>query len=74
MDQENLVTIKWISIQLIFMEFFSQTKFGARCRAWNVAQFNQDSPPTIRLRLDDELNVPVITNDFTVKDKKEVLG
>lgn len=51
-----------------------QTKFGARCRAWNVAQFNQDQPPTIRLRLDDELKVPDITDDFIVKDKKEVLG
>ncbi|XP_055295755.1 bridge-like lipid transfer protein family member 3B isoform X2 [Sitodiplosis mosellana] len=51
-----------------------QTKFGARCRAWNIAQFNQESPPTIRLRLDDELKVPDITDGFTVKDKKEVLG
>lgn len=51
-----------------------QTKFGARCRAWNVAQYNQDAPPSIRLRLDDELNVPdSVTKDFTVKDKKEVL-
>lgn len=56
------------------MDYFLQTKFGARCRAWNIAQFNQDSPPTIRLRLDDELNVPVITDDFIIKDKKEVLG
>lgn len=51
-----------------------QTKFGARCRAWNVAQFNQEAPPSIRLRLDDELIVPAaITNDFVIKDKKEVL-
>lgn len=51
-----------------------QTKFGARCRAWNVAQFNQEAPPSIRLRLDDELNVPAsISNDFIVKDKKEIL-
>lgn len=51
-----------------------QTKFGARCRAWNVAQFNQEAPPSIRLRLDDELNVPAsITNDFIIKDKKEIL-
>lgn len=58
----------------LWCELLLQTKFGARCRAWNVAQFNQESPPTIRLRLDDELNVPDITDDFTVKDKKEVLG
>lgn len=51
-----------------------QTKFGARCRAWNVAQFNQEAPPSIRLRLDDELNVPAsITNDYIIKDKKEIL-
>lgn len=51
-----------------------QTKFGARCRAWNVAQFNQEAPPSIRLRLDDELIVPaIITSDFAIKDKKEVL-
>lgn len=50
-----------------------QTKFGARCRAWNVAQFNQEAPPSIRLRLDDELIVPAITTDFIIKDKKEVL-
>lgn len=54
--------------------YLLQTKFGARCRAWNVAQFNQDQPPTIRLRLDDELKVPDITDDFIIKEKKEVLG
>lgn len=52
---------------------FLQTKFGARCRGWNVAHYNQEEPPSIRLRLDDELNVPEITDDFTIKDKKEVL-
>lgn len=50
-----------------------QTKFGARCRAWNLAQFNQEAQPSIRLRLDDELIVPAITDDFAIKDKKEVL-
>ncbi|XP_031623665.1 UHRF1-binding protein 1-like isoform X3 [Contarinia nasturtii] len=53
----------------------AQTKFGARCRAWNIAPYNQEAPPCIRLRLDDELNVPAtVAKDFIVKDKKEVLG
>lgn len=52
-----------------------QTKFGARCRAWNVAQYNQEAPISIRLRLDDELVIPPSVYDgFTIKDKKEVLG
>lgn len=53
---------------------FLQTKFGARCRAWNVANYNQDAPPCIRLRLDDELSVPAsVAIDFIIKDKKDVL-
>lgn len=55
-------------------ETFLQTKFGARCRAWNAANYNQDAPPSIRLRLDEELCVPAsIAIDFSIKDKKEVL-
>lgn len=57
------------------MNDFLQTKFGERCRAWNVAQYDQEAPPCIRLRLDDELNVPAsITNDYIIQNKKEVLG
>ncbi|KAL7740313.1 hypothetical protein ACLKA6_018758 [Drosophila palustris] len=35
-----------------------QTKFGARCKAWNLAPFNPEAPPCIRLRLEETLNMP----------------
>lgn len=67
---EKMVRIPNVIISSVFL----QTKFGARCRAWNVAQYNQDSSPSIRLRLDDELDVPAsIMKDFSIKDTKEVL-
>lgn len=50
-----------------------QTKFGARCRAWKTANYNQEAPPSVQLRLNEEIKVPVITRDFTIADKKDVL-
>lgn len=50
-----------------------QTKFGARCRAWNTANYNQEAPPSVQLRLSEEIKIPVITRDFTIADKKDVL-
>lgn len=35
-----------------------QTKFGARCKAWNLAPYNPEAPPCIRLRLEETLNMP----------------
>ncbi|KAH8263538.1 hypothetical protein KR044_010264, partial [Drosophila immigrans] len=34
------------------------TKFGARCKAWNLAPYNPEAPPCIRLRLEETLNMP----------------
>ncbi|ALC39333.1 CG34126 [Drosophila busckii] len=35
-----------------------QTKFGARCKAWNLAAYNPEAPPCIRLRLEESLDMP----------------
>ncbi|KAH8329538.1 hypothetical protein KR074_012549, partial [Drosophila pseudoananassae] len=35
-----------------------QTKFGARCKAWNLAPYNPEAPPCIRLRLEETLDMP----------------
>ncbi|KAH8261867.1 hypothetical protein KR038_006435, partial [Drosophila bunnanda] len=35
-----------------------QTKFGARCKAWNLAPYNPEAPPCIRLRMEETLDVP----------------
>ncbi|XP_030238597.1 UHRF1-binding protein 1-like isoform X3 [Drosophila navojoa] len=35
-----------------------QTKFGARCKAWNLAPYNPEAPPCIKLRLEETLNMP----------------
>lgn len=51
-----------------------QTKFGARCRAWNMAPYNHEAPPSIQLRLDDDLNLPPTINDrFVIENKKDIL-
>lgn len=52
----------------------NQTKFEARCRAWNMAPYNPESPPSIQLRLEEELIGPPIDNNLVINDKKDVLG
>lgn len=55
--------------------YIQQTKFGARCRAWNMAPYNHEAPPSIQLRLDDDLNLPATLNDsFVIENKKDILG
>ncbi|KAI8118593.1 UHRF1-binding protein 1-like [Lucilia cuprina] len=47
-----------------------QTKFGARCKAWNLAPYNPEAPPCIRLRLEETIKPP---KDAThVGDKKVI--
>ncbi|GAB0089287.1 UHRF1-binding protein 1-like [Sergentomyia squamirostris] len=48
-------------------------KFGARCRAWNMAPYNPESPPCIQVRLEEELNAPDDLENG-IKDKKNVLS
>lgn len=47
-----------------------QTKFGARCRAWNVAPYNAESTPVIAIRFEEELSLPEDLS--TIVDKKSV--
>ncbi|XP_059616609.1 bridge-like lipid transfer protein family member 3B isoform X2 [Phlebotomus argentipes] len=51
----------------------TKTKFGARCRAWNMAPYNPESPPSIQVRLEEELNTPEDIQSG-IKDKKNVLS
>ncbi|KAH8403395.1 hypothetical protein KR222_011858, partial [Zaprionus bogoriensis] len=44
--------IPWDELQV------GHTKFGARCKAWNLAPYNPEAPPCIRLRLEETLNMP----------------
>ncbi|XP_037024390.1 UHRF1-binding protein 1-like isoform X3 [Bradysia coprophila] len=48
-----------------------QTKFNARCRAWNLAPYNPEKPPCVQLRLDELLTPP--DNLGKITDKKSVL-
>ncbi|EDW25338.1 GL26541, partial [Drosophila persimilis] len=53
--------IPWDELQSLFKfvcQILLQTKFGARCKAWNLAPYNPEAPPCIRLRLDETLNMP----------------
>lgn len=64
-----------MKILFISHAYIQQTKFGARCRAWNLAPYNHEAPPSIQLRLDDELNLPATMNDnFVISNKKDILG
>ncbi|XP_037957777.1 UHRF1-binding protein 1-like isoform X2 [Teleopsis dalmanni] len=45
-----------------------QTKFGARCKAWNLAPYNPEAPPCIRLRLEETLHPP--QGAIVITDKK----
>ncbi|XP_017130004.1 UHRF1-binding protein 1-like isoform X5 [Drosophila elegans] len=48
--------IPWDELQIAHQA--NKTKFGARCKAWNLAPFNPEAPPCIRLRLEETLNMP----------------
>uniref|UniRef100_A0A0K8VNH0 UHRF1-binding protein 1-like n=1 Tax=Bactrocera latifrons TaxID=174628 RepID=A0A0K8VNH0_BACLA len=47
-----------------------QTKFGARCKAWNLAPYNPELPPCIRVRLEETLNLP--QGNVSITDKKSL--
>ncbi|KAH8287910.1 hypothetical protein KR018_006975, partial [Drosophila ironensis] len=46
--------IPWDELQV----YACATKFGARCKAWNLAPYNPEAPPCIRLRMEETLNMP----------------
>ncbi|XP_032311261.1 UHRF1-binding protein 1 isoform X1 [Drosophila ananassae] len=48
--------IPWDELQIAHQA--KKTKFGARCKAWNLAPYNPEAPPCIRLRLEETLNMP----------------
>ncbi|TMW53722.1 hypothetical protein DOY81_001190 [Sarcophaga bullata] len=47
-----------------------QTKFGARCKAWNLAPYNPEAPPCIRLRLEESIKTP--KDVVKIGDKKSI--
>ncbi|XP_058814862.1 bridge-like lipid transfer protein family member 3B isoform X3 [Topomyia yanbarensis] len=47
-----------------------QTKFGARCRAWNIALHNPEAPPCVAIRLEEELTLPA--DSLSITDKKTI--
>ncbi|XP_073826873.1 bridge-like lipid transfer protein family member 3B isoform X4 [Musca autumnalis] len=50
-----------------------QNKFGARCKAWNLAPYNPEAPPCIRLRLEETMK-PLSDVAINVHDKKSFQG
>uniref|UniRef100_W8B936 UHRF1-binding protein 1-like n=1 Tax=Ceratitis capitata TaxID=7213 RepID=W8B936_CERCA len=48
----------------------NKTKFGARCKAWNLAPYNPELPPCIRLRLEETLDFP--QGNIKITDKKSM--
>ncbi|XP_055588824.1 bridge-like lipid transfer protein family member 3B isoform X2 [Uranotaenia lowii] len=48
----------------------SKTKFGTRCRAWNVAPHNPEAPPSVAIRLEEDLTLPA--DSFNITDKKAI--
>ncbi|XP_061388680.1 bridge-like lipid transfer protein family member 3B [Musca vetustissima] len=46
-----------------------KNKFGARCKAWNLAPYNPEAPPCIRLRLEETMK-PLSDVAVNVHDKK----
>ncbi|XP_032571755.1 UHRF1-binding protein 1-like isoform X1 [Drosophila sechellia] len=48
--------IPWDELQIAHQA--NKTKFGARCKAWNLAPYNPEAPPCIRMRLEETLNMP----------------
>lgn len=47
-----------------------QTKFGARCRAWNIAPHNPEAPPCVAIRLEEQLTLPA--DSLSITDKKSI--
>lgn len=50
---------------------FLQTKFGARCRAWNMAPYNSEATPCIAIRFEEEMTLP--DNLGPILDRNEIL-
>lgn len=48
----------------------SKTKFGARCRAWNIAPHNPEAPPCVAIRLEEQLTLPA--DSLSITDKKSI--
>ncbi|XP_017095682.2 bridge-like lipid transfer protein family member 3B isoform X3 [Drosophila bipectinata] len=48
--------IPWDELQIAHQA--NKTKFGARCKAWNLAPYNPEAPPCIRLRLEETIDMP----------------
>lgn len=48
-----------------------QTKFGARCRAWNMAPYNSEATPCIAIRFEEEMTLP--DNLGPILDRNEIL-
>lgn len=70
MTKNTLNGYNLIPCLLSFFSTVKQTKFGARCRAWNVAPYNAEATPCIALRFEEELNLPEDLTSFA--DKKSV--
>ncbi|XP_058120085.1 bridge-like lipid transfer protein family member 3B isoform X1 [Anopheles coustani] len=49
-----------------------KTKFGTRCRAWNIAPHNPEAPPCVAIRLEEELTLPA--DSFKVTDKSTIMS
>ncbi|CAO1340850.1 unnamed protein product [Diamesa hyperborea] len=49
-----------------------QTKFGARCRAWNMAPYNSEATPCIAIRFEEEMTFP--DNLGPILDRNEILN
>ncbi|XP_030383567.1 UHRF1-binding protein 1 isoform X3 [Scaptodrosophila lebanonensis] len=60
--------IPWDELQIAHQA--NKNKFGARCKAWNLAPYNPEAPPCIRLRLEETLNMP--KNVEGVIDRKRI--
>ncbi|KAL5279581.1 UHRF1BP1L family protein [Megaselia abdita] len=48
--------IPWDELQTDHQQ--GKTKFGARCKGWNLANYNSEAPPAVRLRLEEVLSPP----------------
>ncbi|KAH8409916.1 hypothetical protein KR009_000845, partial [Drosophila setifemur] len=65
--------IPWDELQVHFCHnllSFLLTKFGARCKAWNLAPYNPEAPPCIRLRMEETLDMP--KNVEGIIDRKRI--
>ncbi|XP_055916203.1 bridge-like lipid transfer protein family member 3B isoform X5 [Eupeodes corollae] len=61
-------SIPWDELQTAHQS--TKNKFGARCKAWNLAPYNPEAPPCVQLRLEETLNPPDESVDIT--DKKSI--